>query len=181
MSKARTIKQVEQDGADAARCVMEMDKPGDARSVAPYYGCRIKELTIDTPATEWPTSLDRREPSQRAAVFNAGNPPDVSCELGKTVYFTAVHWLIYLSEFEDEETGEIKPGPVLTLFDREGKMFRSTSQFAPRRLKAALELYTPAEWVKGIRFMIQDRPSKRPGRHYHDIRIVLDDGATTRS
>lgn len=145
-----------------------------ANGLQPYYGVPIRELTIDTPATGWPTSLNGHVPEQRAAIFNAGNPADVSVGLGETVTFTAVHWLIYLEEFEDVESGEIKPGPVLTLFDRDGKTFRTTSQFAPRRLKAALEWYTPEEWIKGITFVIRDRVSKRPGRHYHDIRIIVN-------
>lgn len=141
----------------------------------PYYGVPIRDLRIDTPATEWPTSLDRRVPEQRAAIFAAGNPADVSCPLGGTITFTAVHWLIYLQEFLNEETGEVAPGPVLTLYDREGRTFRSTSQFAPRRLKAALELYSPDEWINGITFVVRDRPSKRPGRHYHDVRVAIEE------
>jgi hypothetical protein len=145
-----------------------------ANGPRPYNGVAIRELTVNTPANQWPTSLDASVPEQCAAIFNAGNPPDVSVGLGEVITFVAVHWLIYLEEFEDEETGELRPGPVLTLYDRDGRTFRTTSQFAPRRLKAALELYSKNEWIKGITFVIRDRPSKRPGRHYHDIRIVVD-------
>lgn len=145
-----------------------------ARGLAQYNGVRIAELTLDTPASQWPTSLDIAVPEQRAAVFAAGNPADVTCPTRGEIVFKAVHWLIYLSEFENEETGEVRPGPVLCLFGPDGKFFKSTSQFAPRRLKAALELYTAEEWIHGITFHITDRDSKRPGRHYHDIRIVVD-------
>jgi len=169
--KAETVaRQAQADGLDVQMGVT-VPSPG---TVAPYFGCRIRELTLETSASEWPTSLDRTEPHQCAAIFNAGNPPDYRVEVGQSVKFVAHHWLMYLDEFRDEESGELKPGPVLVLYDRDGKTLKSTSQFAPRRLKAALELYTPADWQRGITFCIWDRPSRMPGRHYHDIRIVVD-------
>lgn len=153
--------------------VTTADQLPQARSVAEYNGCRIRELTVDTPADQWPTSLDRREPSQRAAIFNAGNPADVTVGLGQSITFTAVHWLMYVDERQDEESGEVKQLGVLVLFDREGKTFKTFSQYAPRRLKAALELYAPTDWIRGVTFVVTDRASKMPGRHYHDIRISI--------
>lgn len=149
----------------------------ESRAVQHYYGCRIRELAVDTPASDWPTSLDRRIPEQRAAIFAALNPPDYRVEVGQTLTITAHHWLIYLDEFEDSDSGEMRPGPVLVLYDHEGKMLKTTSQFAPRRLKAALELYGPEDWQRGITFIIRDRPSRKPGRHYHDLRIAIPDEA----
>lgn len=143
-------------------------------SPVPYHGCRIRDLTPDTPASMWPTSLDKTEPSQRAAIFNAGNPADVTCPLGGKVTFTACHWLMYIDERMDEESGEVKALAVLVLFDCDGKTFKTFSQFAPRRLKAALELYAPDQWINGVTFVVTDRASKMPGRHYHDIRIVIN-------
>lgn len=172
MSKSRVQEVIEKAHTEGLP-LQTADKALTPAHLAQYNGVRIRDLTIDTPASEWPTSLDRSVPEQRAAIFNAGNPPDFRVEVGQTVNFTAHHWLMYLDEFEDEETGELRPGPVLVLFDKDGKMMKSTSQFAPRRLKAALELYGPADWQRGITFIVQDRPSKRPGRHYHDIRIVI--------
>jgi hypothetical protein len=139
-----------------------------------YHGCRIRDLTVDTRATDWPTSLDRAEPSQRAAVFNAGNPADVRIELGGSVCFRAHHWLMYAEERHDEESGELRTFATLVLFNAEGKTFKTTSQFAPRRLKAALELYSPEDWQRGVTFVVTDRASRMPGRHYHDIRIAVD-------
>lgn len=147
----------------------------ESRDVLHYYGCRLRELTIDTPASDWPTSLDQREPEQRAAIFAAGNPPDFRVEVGQTVTVTAHHWLIYLDEFEDSDSGEIRAGPVLVLYDREGKMLKTTSQFAPRRLKAALELYGPEDWQRGITFIVSARPTRKPGQHYHDVRVAIRD------
>lgn len=139
-----------------------------------YNGCRIRDLTPDTPAHDWPTSLNRSVPEQRAAIFNAGNPADVRIEIGGCVKFTAHHWLMYAETREDEETGELRTFATLVLFNAEGKTFKTTSQFAPRRLKAALELYAPSDWQRGVTFVVTDRASRMPGRHYHDIRIALD-------
>lgn len=151
---------------------IEVVENSEVRAVQPYNGVRIRDLTIETPAYDWPTSLDRNEPSQRAAIFAAGNPPDFRAEVGEKKLFVAHHWLIYMDEFMDEESGELKPGPVLVLYNADGQTLKSTSQFGPRRLKAALELYGREDWQRGITFQVWDRPSKRPGRHYHDIRIV---------
>lgn len=146
--------------------------PEEGVTLMAYYGVPLRELTEDTPAHLLPTSLDVREPAQRAAVFAAGNPADVSVGVGETVHFIAHHWLIYVDMFTDQESGELRPGPVLVLYDEHGKTLKTTSQYGPRRLKAALELYGPDDWAAGIEFIIHDRPSKRPGRHYHDVRIA---------
>lgn len=132
----------------------------------------LRQLTIDTPASEWPTSLDRRDPAHRALIFAAGNPPDVVVPTGGSVTIRAVHWLASCSELIDEESGEARTVYALTLFNVDGKMLRTTSAYALRRLRAALELYTPSEWAEGIDFVIRDRASRMPGRHYHDVRIL---------
>lgn len=133
-----------------------------------------RHMTLDTPITECPTNLDSRNPAHRALLFAAGNPADHRIGSDNRCIITATHWLAYPDEREDPETGEVRQFATIVLFDREGKFFKTTSAYAPRRLKAAIELFTPADWAKGITFIVTVRlgQAKRP---YHDIRIIVDE------
>lgn len=133
-----------------------------------------RHLTMDTPITECPTNLDPKNPAHRALLFAAGNPADHRIGSDNRCIITATHWLAYPDEREDPETGEVRQFATICLFDRNGKFFKTTSAYAPRRLKAAIELFTPADWSKGITFVVTVRlgQQKRP---YHDIRIIVDE------
>lgn len=135
-------------------------------------------LTPGMALTECPTSLNINDPVQRAMLFNAGNPADYQIQNGQPVRIKAVHWLAYPEERIDEKSGEVVQYGVLVLFDAAGKTFKTTSEYAPRRLRAALELYGAEEWRRGVTFEVTPRPSKRhPGGTYHDIRICVDESA----
>ena len=137
---------------------------------------RTLAITPDMPITEVPTSLDIRDPRQRAMLFNCGNPADYQLNGQGTLKIKATHWVVYPESRTDEKTGEVKDYAVIVLIDHDGKTFKSTSEYAPRRLRAALELYSRAEWDAGVTFVITPRPSKRhPGGTYHDIRIAIDE------
>lgn len=140
----------------------------------PHNGVALRRLNIDTPVSEWPTSLDRRNRAHRALIFGALNPADVKLETGATVDFRAKDWLYYVDERLDPETGELRQMATLVLFDSAGRMFKTSSAFAPRRLQAAISLYSAEEWSAGITFRVTSRKSATPGRYYHDIRIVED-------
>lgn len=138
---------------------------------APYCDTRSMTVTADTPLHMCPTSLDLTDARQRALAFACGNPGDLEFDSHGVARVRAVHWLIMPDEAEDPETGEIRQFGRLVLIQADGRFFRTTSAFAPRRLRAALELYSPAEWQLGIDFIITRRLSRR-GRTYHDFRIA---------
>lgn len=133
-----------------------------------------RHLTIDTPITECPTNLDPANPKHRALLFDAGNPADYKVGADNQCVVTATHWLVYPEEREDEETGEVRQFAVVVLFDREGKFFKTTSQFGPRKMKAAIELFKAPDWERGVTFIITVRIGQRK-RPYHDIRVVMDE------
>ena len=107
-------------------------------------------------------------------MFAAGNPADHRIDSTNTCMVTAHHWLAYPDEREDPETGEVRQFATIVLFDKHGKFFKTTSAYAPRRLKAAIELFTPEDWARGVTFLITVRLSSQK-RPYHDIRVVVDD------
>jgi hypothetical protein len=131
-------------------------------------------LTMDTPITECPTSLDLQSARGRALAFAAGNPADYAFDGDKPVQITAFDWLIYPDETTDAETGEVRQFARVVLFDRLGRFFKTTSQFAPRRLQAAVQLFTPEDWRRGVTFIVSQRRGKL-GRTYHDIRVLVDE------
>lgn len=131
-------------------------------------------MTIDTPITECPTNLDPKNPKHRALLFDAGNPADHKIDSDNRCVITATHWLIYPEEREDEETGEVRQFAVVVLFDKDGRFFKTTSQYGPRKMKAAIELFKSSDWERGVTFIITVRIGQRK-RPYHDIRVVVDE------
>lgn len=148
----------------------------DSTVLIPRSEYRTLAITPDMPITEVPTSLDIRDPRQRAMLFNVGNPADYQLNGQGQLTIKATHWVVYPESRTDEKSGEVRDYAVIVLIDHQGKTFKTTSEYAPRRLRAALELYSRAEWDAGVTFVVQPRPSKRhPGGTYHDIRIVIDE------
>lgn len=146
------------------------DVPPRLGALAPYARKRDLMVDADTPLHQCPTSLDVADPQQRALLFACGNPGDIEFDANGVACVRAVHWLIMPDEGEDPETGEVRQFARLVLIQADGRFFRTTSAFAPRRLRAALELYSPAEWAEGVTFIVSRRQSKR-GRTYHDFRV----------
>ena len=111
-------------------------------------------------------------------MFAAGNPADYKFSEQGVCTITAHHWLIYPDERMDEETGEVRQFAVCVLFDAQGKFFKTTSLFAPRRMKAAIELFSPKDWQDGVTFIVRQRRGLT-GRTYHDIRVLVDQESCT--
>ena len=144
--------------------------PARMGALAPYVKSRDMTVTADMALQSCPTSLDITDKKQRAIMFQCGNPGDIVFDTHGIARVKAVHWLIMPDEGEDPETGEIRQFGRLVLIQADGRFFRTTSAFAPRRLRAALELYSPSEWAEGITFTISRRQSAR-GRTYHHFAI----------
>lgn len=153
------------------------DRPSAGeQEIVPWAPPLPPQITPGMSLAECPTSLDRHDPRQRAWIFAAGNPADYQLEGRPELTIRAVHWLVYPDERTDEHSGEVSQYAVLVLFDSEGRFFKTTSEYAFRRLRAALDLYSRAEWDRGIAFQVRARPSRRhPGGTYHDIRICVGD------
>lgn len=126
----------------------------------------------ETEVWEWPTTLDLSTPRGRALLIHAGNPADVQFEREDTVRFRACDFVVYPDPQTDRVTGEITQGCRVVLIDKDGRTFKTTSEYVAHRLAAVLQLYTVQEWRAGIPFVITRRPSKRhPGGSYHQLEV----------
>jgi hypothetical protein len=126
----------------------------------------------DADVWDWPTTLDLSTPRGRALLIHAGNPADVQFEREDTVRFRACDFVVYPDPQTDRVTGEITQGCRVVLIDKDGKTFKTTSEYVAHRLAGVLQLYTVAEWKAGIPFVITRRPSKRhPGGSYHQLEV----------
>lgn len=124
----------------------------------------------DATLAKCPSNIDSSTLRGKALLLAAGNPGDYEF-LGGIVRIVATHWLIYAEERADPETGEIAIFARTVLFDAEGRSFRTSSAHAPHRIQAALDLFEPADWERGIPFIIRERMSTKTKRIYHDIRL----------
>ena len=130
----------------------------------------------DSDPNTWTTNLDVSDPRQRAVFIGATNPADVDMGERDCLRFVATHYLVYPDEILNRETGELQPGGRLVLIDKEGKTFKTCSEFAPKTFKKILALYNDEEWRAGIAFIITSRKSRGgPGR-YIDLRVEIPPG-----
>lgn len=127
---------------------------------------------IYTDMRQWPTNLNFADAREKVMAFNAGNPADIQLPQEGALRIIAHRFILIPEEREDEETSEVKQFATLVLFDAKGKTFKTSSAWAWRRAKAAVELFTQEEWDLGIPFKIQLKMSQRK-RPFHDIRIEL--------
>lgn len=125
---------------------------------------------MGTPLNQCPTNIDASTMRGRALLLAAGNPGDIEFDKNGRAEICATHWLVYPDEGENPETGEIGTYCRVVFFDSSGRTFRTTAAHGPSRLKAALEIFDPPDWIDGITFVITRRLGKRD-RWYHDIRL----------
>jgi len=120
------------------------------------------------------TNLDLATPRGKAMLLAAMSPADIDFDAGGRAKILATNYVLLPDEGTDPETGEVRSFVRTILIGKDGLTYRSTSESMPRRLKAALALWTPAEWAAGILFVITERKSRKTGRTYHDLRVEWD-------
>ena len=130
----------------------------------------------DAPPTEWSTNLDVTTPRGKAMLIAACNPADVVLGDQTSVRFVATNYIVYPDEALNWETGEIIQVGRMVLIDKDGRTFKSTSDFAPHSLKRILALYNEDEWRAGIPIIITSRKSRGGPGYYHDLRVELPPG-----
>jgi len=126
----------------------------------------------DLSLADCPTNLDLTTLSGKAMALACGNPSDLDFGDRGHVSICAHYWLIFPDVGVDPNTGEYHEFTRTCLIDEEGSVYRTTSSYAPGRLKAVLSLFSPVDWSKGIWFRIAERKSRKTGRTYHDIRVL---------
>jgi hypothetical protein len=133
----------------------------------------IKASSWELANDEFRTNLKRDTPRGKAMLLNAMSPADIDLGPEGTVVFIAVAYVCYNDEVESQETGEVVRCVRTVFIDREGRTFRTTSESGLRKVAAMMAVYTPQEWAVGIAMRVTLRKSRLPGRHYHDIRVVV--------
>jgi hypothetical protein len=128
---------------------------------------------LDSPAGKiegW-TNLDLTTFAGKARFLNCLSPADINFDKNGRAEILATSYLIFPDEGTDPETGEVKQFTRTVLVSKEGATYRTTSESAPRRLKAALGLWSAEQWAEGIPFVITERRSHKTQRTYHDLRV----------
>lgn len=120
-----------------------------------------------------PTNLNLSIPRERALVIAATQVPDYQLDQQGRCVVRATHFFAYATEYENETTGELDQVRVSVLFDKEGRIFKTTGVFAFNALRAAATLFSPAEWSAGIPFVISSRMTSNR-RIAHDVRVLID-------
>jgi hypothetical protein len=131
------------------------------------------EVALGDGEEQFLTNLDLSTERGKALLINASNPADLVFDKDRQIRITAVNFLLFPDQVQDEDTGELREFTRTVLIDREGHTYQTTSMFAPRRMRAVLRLWSPERWAEGITFVITERQSRRPGRKYHDMRVEV--------
>lgn len=133
-------------------------------------------LDTSTPANMWPTNLNPDTAHGKSLLLAATQVPDFQLDQTGSATITATHWLLMPGEQENEETGEVEPVIWAVLFDKDGRMFKTTGVYARSALRAAAALFKPHEWAAGIQFRIASRLTSNK-RIAHDVRVQLPESA----
>lgn len=124
---------------------------------------------------DWPTNFDLTTSAGKAGLINSGNPPVWRPQDGGTYIIRAVNWVVCPGESMDEETGAVSVFTQTVLIAKDGTNVKMSSDWAPRRLRAMLSMYSPQEWAAGITIECYTGQSRRQGRLYGSFRVL---GAT---
>lgn len=152
--------------------------PSDTVIVAlsgPFSVRKLRELNEDTPITSCPTNLDLTTEAGLAALYNMAGRPEGEIHPGEGVKLLLRYWLLIPDEVPEGETGALVPVTRTILTDGNGKYVNSTSEVLPKRLKQLLMTVRPERLAEGVPIEVFSRRSKRPGMHYHDIRLLTRD------
>lgn len=129
-------------------------------------------VSQDTHILNCPMSFDPLTPEGKAKIINSLGQGDYEITFDKPAVLDVTDYLVMPGEFVDKETGEVEFGTWLVLFDKDGKMLKSTSSVLPKRVKTMLEIYDKEDWKDGVRIMVCERISPTTKRKYHDIKII---------
>ena len=117
------------------------------------------------------TSLDLVSLRGRALLLAARSAGDIEFDAHGIAEFVATDWAVFADEAVDPETGEVSRFVRTVFFTSDGSTYRTSSEFAPRRLADMFGLFGPEEWALGLPIVVQQRRSPKTGRTYHDIRV----------
>jgi hypothetical protein len=129
--------------------------------------------SLDAPVQDWRGNLDLSTWTGKALLVKAGSPSDMEFDDSGECRISATHWLIYPEEGVSRETGEVTLFARTVLFTADGRTFKTTSEFAPSRMRVAMELFSPEEWASGLPFVVRERKSRKTGRVYHDLTLDM--------
>jgi hypothetical protein len=139
----------------------------------------LKELiTPDTPLSKCPTNLVLEDPRQAALAIAALGVADIAIDQTGRATIKATNYLIYGDYMPRQDGTGFDPVVFVALITEDGRVFRTSSVYAPRAIRGAVELYSASEWKRGITFLISERQTK-DRKIAHDIRILFDAGDGT--
>lgn len=152
------------------------DEPGPALAVhrQAEKPNGILHVNQDTVLANCPTNLDLSTPRGKALAFNALGESDYEISQAVPTRIDAVSYLVYPCTMWNEETGEISEFSWIVLFDKLGKIVKTTSDIVKQGIVQLLSMYSPAEWASGIKLMVEPRVSRKSKRIYHAIKIDMD-------
>lgn len=132
-------------------------------------------IAPDTPIDRCPTSLNLADPREAALAVSAVGLADIQLDQTGRCVIRAVHYLVYGDWVPNEQTGELEPVTWTCLINKDGHIFKSTSMFGPRAVRAAADLFSAEEWRQGILFEISTRQTANR-RLAHSFRVCIDQG-----
>lgn len=135
-----------------------------------------ENLSLITPATpldRCPTNLDLADPKQAAIAVNAMGIPDVTLDkTGRAVIKT--RYVLSYGDWIPREDGTGYDAVIYTvLISKDGSMFKTSGVFGPRAARAALELFSRADWERGVTCVVTERQTAK-GRRAHSIQWLFD-------
>lgn len=144
----------------------------DMPMAAPLRCAPTLALKPDAPVNEWHHNFDLTTVAGKSALLNASNVADWIPADGETYNMDAVHYLCYPDEYTDRNTGEIVQCTACVFVGSDGKTAKFRNEWSLRRLNAAIAMFGPDDWARGIRIQLYTQQSREPGKRYGSFRVL---------
>lgn len=163
------------ENADAPRNLNDrsLSSGGRYNAPVPRESNPLTLISPQTPIDRCPTNLNLADPKDAALAVSAVGLADILLDQTGRAVIRAVKYLIYGDWLANEQTGELNPVTWTVLIDNDGRIFKTTSVFGPRAVRAAAELFSAEEWRHGITFEVTTRMTAAK-RLAHSFRVSLD-------
>jgi hypothetical protein len=128
------------------------------------------------PPENWPTSLDYTTARGQAMIVRLSGPPTMTvAEAGEKEY-AVVDYLIHPAESVDEDTGELSQFVRCSLLLADGRTISTSGPLVCRKWLLILRMCGQPSEDRPIAVRFARRSSRRQGRIYDDIELVVTNG-----
>jgi hypothetical protein len=130
-------------------------------------------VTPDTPLALCPTNLNLADPREAALAVACSGAADITLDKTGRATLKATRYLIFGEWIQREDDGGSDPVVYVALLTADGRIFKTSSVYAPSAVRRAGEVFSQSEWDAGITWVITEVKTVN-NRLSHNLRVLID-------